>query len=343
MEIKKSDTDVSALIGGPQAAPTTPTLTTATTTVKKTTARKTAKKNGPTEKRPPGRPRLRPLREPLARQGIVNKPAINDDHVMELVYDNIDAIKRIFALYKAMSVDVIHMCFESTRVVFRTVDHLGKSTIHVIIDASKLNYYYCKKPYNIALNAKHMDKVIRIVDSSYITVTFASHKDTQNKHLNIVYKNDMKVDEYIDIVLIDQPNDDRCEIDDRGYQVRFTLPSSYFKKMVGDLRLFTNTLTLQRAGTGNLTYSYTSTDRAIQSVSVMTCNEAIKFNSDMKEDDIFGASIMLDYIHELSKSVLRTTIDISADSARPMIFKTQHDNGTVTIKVRTETVSKPVM
>lgn len=297
------------------------------------------KKKNIEKRKKPGRPRKTPCREPVPKNGIVQNPK-KDTNAMELIYDDPEAIKKIFAMFKSMNIDVIKITFESARIVLRTSDHLGKSDIHVIINAHMLNHYYCAVPYTIMLNPKNMEKIIRILDKSYITVAFVSKTNELNKILHIIYKNDMKIDEYRDIDLIDVGNPEPdTEITDDNYQIKFVLPSRFFKKMIGDISSFTDVLTFEKTGTGPLSYSYINLDKTLKSKHVVKDPLLIKLECKMEPDDIFGTTIILDYVKALSGSLLTDNIMISADTNHDMIFQSIMNGGDIHVKIKTSTVN----
>jgi len=292
------------------------------------------------ERKKPGRPRKKPIRPPIPKNGIATTPK-KSTNAMELIYDDPEAIKKIFALFKAMVVDVIKLSFEHSRVVMSTTDHYGKSTVHVIINSAQVNHYYCSMPFTIMINSKNMEKIIRILDKSYITVTLVSKIKEKNTTLHIIYKNDMKIDEYRDLDLIDTGSvSPDMDIDDSHHQIKFTLPSRFFKKMIGDISSFTDILTFEKCGKdGPMSYNYINIDKTLKSRHIVKDPAIIKLECTMEPGDIFGTTIVLDYIKALSGSLLSDSITISADTNRPMIFQSVINTGDIVVKVMTATVN----
>jgi hypothetical protein len=288
----------------------------------------------------PGRPRKRPTREKIPRNGIAQSPN-KDTNAMELIYDSPESFKKIFAMFKSMDVDVLKIMFDTKQVVLSTTDHYGKSIIHVIIDATRINHYYCLAPFSIMLNAKNMESIIKVLDGSYVTVTFVSKINEQNKKIHIVYKNDMKIDEYRDLDLIDVGNiPPNVTIDDSKYQIKFVLPSRFFKKMICDISSFTDVLTFEKAGrAGPLSYTYINVDQTLRNKHVVKDPNHIKMECNMEESDIFGTTIILDYVKALSGSLISENIKISADTNHEMIFQSVINDGDITVKIMTTTVN----
>lgn len=309
----------------------------------KTTKKASGKKSGG-EKKKPGRPRLKPVRDAIPKNGIAKEPN-KSTNAMELIYDNPDAFKKIFNMFKAMMVDTVTFTFQPDKAIIRARDHYGKSDISVVINGNRMNHYYCDETFSIKLNANTVGKIIRIIDNKYITITLITKKAERHKSLHIVYKNDIKIDEYREINLIDTGALEPCDnLKENTHQVKFTLPSKFFKKMIGDISGFTDYLVFEKAGEGPLTYRYDNV--TMKCKHVVKDPKMISFESTMGPEDIFGATIVLDYIKALSGSLISKHITIFA-SSKCLIFQSiinptdakskAPTTGDIEIKVRTAT------
>lgn len=272
-------------------------------------------------KKKPGRPRKKPLKKPLKRSGISNKP-INEENYMEMIYDMPSVFKKIFTLFKCMAVKDISMHFNKDNVEITTMDHLKKSNIKVIIDCKKINHYYCEEPIKSSMNPKNMEKIIQVLDKNYISIAFVLKKSNNRSVLNIIYKNDVQIDEYREIDLIQSQNNGfNNSFDDSNYPVKFVLPSKYFKKLITDTSSFSESLTINKIGAAPLTFAYTSKDKTVKTKHIVQNAESIKLYSTVADDDIFSSSVQIDYIKPLSGSLISDFISISADSHKNIIFK----------------------
>lgn len=290
-------------------------------------------------KKKPGRPRKKPLKKPLKRNGISNKP-INNDNCMEMIYDMPSVFKKIFTFFKSMAVKEICMEFKEQSIDILTTDHLKKSHIKVVIKCDKINHYYCKEPVKSYLNPKNMEKIIQVLDKNYMSIAFVLKTITNRSVLNIIFKNEIKIDEYREIDLIQSSNTTYGNMfDSSNYPIKFTLPGKYFKKFINDTSSFSDTLTITKIGASPLTFSYNSKDKTVKSKHIVQSPEAIKLVSLVSDDDIFSSSVQIDYIKPLSGSLLSDFVSIAADTHKNMIFQVEIDNKTIEVFVNTNTIT----
>lgn len=275
----------------------------------------------PRERRPPGRPRKRPLKEPMKREGI-KTTALNSGNCMEMIYDAPSVFKRIFAFLKSMAVKKIQMVFDKTSIDIISADHMDKSSIKISIDCAKINHYFCEEKMCIHLHPTSMEKIIKILDKNYASVAFISKSITKRSSLAIIFKNDnVKIDEYREINLVPASDIPEESYDTSGYPIRFTLPARYFKKFIGDVDSFSNTLTICKAGADNLLFKHTSTDKNVTAKYVVQDAKSIKLVSTISNDDIFSSSIEIDYVKPLSSSLLADCVQVFAHTHKNMIFR----------------------
>ena len=291
-------------------------------------------------RRRPGRPRKTPVKKQLKRSGISNAP-INVENCMEMVYDTPVMFKRIFTLFKAMAVQHICIEFREKTVNILTPDHLKKSYAKINVNCENLNHYYCMEPINSYINPKNLEKIIKVIDNDYTSMTFLLKTISNRSSLHIIFKNSMHIDEYREIELI-KPSDNIYDVsfDDLKYPVKFTLPSKYFKKIITDISTFSDSFTITKVGLSPLAITYISKDKTVCARHIVQDSKAISLLANITEDDIFSSSVNIDYIKPLSNSLLSDFISISADNRNNMIFKLAVDrnsDGRPTINIYVNT------
>jgi hypothetical protein len=290
------------------------------------------------KKKRPGRPRKKPLKKVLGRNGISQSP-LNPDHCVEVVYDIPLNFKRIFTLFKSMATKNICISFRVASFEITATDHLKKSFIKVIINCLKLNHYYCSEDIKCHLNSKNIEKIIQVIDKNYNSIAFVVKRSTSRSSLSIIYKNEIKIDEIREIDLIQSDASDiPVSFDDTDYPVKFVLPSKYFKKIITDIGSFSDILTISKVGLSQLTLSYTSKDKTIKSRHIVQSPGLINLLSNVPESDIFSSSVQIEYIKPLSNSLVSDNILVSASSTKNMIFKLSIDNDTIQLMVNTVTI-----
>lgn len=298
------------------------------------------KKAGGKNKRPPGRPRINPVRAPPKLEGVMDTP-INPEHVMEMLYGVPVVFKKIFTLFKTMRVKTIGMEFNKDHVNFVANDHLDKSNIGIHIKCNKITRYYCKEPITIYLSPHNMEKIINTIDNSYALVMFAINVRTSKSKFNIIYTNDVKIDEHREIAMITPVvRPVLAPHDNLNYPIKFSVTGKYFKSLVTSAHLFSDTLVIGKRGNENLRFTHKSRDKSIATTFTVKAPDNIKLVSTVANDDIFSSSIKLDYIKHLSAAMASySVINISADIFKNMLFSSSIDNGTIEIRVSTKTVN----
>ena len=294
-------------------------------------------------RRKPGRPRKTPVKKQLKRSGISTTP-INVENCMEMVYDTPIMFKRIFTLFKAMAIQNICIEFKENTVNILTPDHLKKSYVKVTVNCENLNHYYCREPINSYINPKNLEKIIKVIDNDYTSMTFLLKTISNRSSLHIIFKNSIQIDEYREIELI-KPSTNIYDIsfDDFKYPVKFTLPSKYFKKIITDISTFSDSFTITKVGASPLALTYISKDKTVCARHIVQDSKSIALVAEITEDDIFSSSVNIDYIKPLSNSLLSDFISISADNHNNMIFKLAVDRNneglpTINIFINTQTI-----
>lgn len=293
------------------------------------------------QKKKPGRPRKKPLRTPIVRTGISTTPK-KEDNCVEFIYDEPMIFKKVFLLFKAMSSKELTITFDINEIRITTIDHLKKSDILVTFDCSKMTHYYCLEKSVAVMNAQNVEKVIQVLDKNHTMVTIVSKKQSIRSSLIFIFQNEMKIDEVREVKLIAPTINNIINISDFDgvdHNIIFEMPSKFFKKFMADSSTFSDTLTLQKIGaTGPLTFSYISDDKMIKSQLIVKDDSIIKLESRVVEDDIFSASIKIDYVKPLACSLLADSIQIYADDSRKMIFVSHLDNSGIIVKVASSIV-----
>lgn len=292
-------------------------------------------------KKKPGRPRKKPLRPPVVRTGISSTPK-KDDNCVEFIYDKPVIFKKVFLLFKAMSAKELTITFDIEEIRITTIDHLKKSDILAVFDCSKMTHYYCEEKSVAVMNAQNVEKVNQVLDKNHTMVTIVSKKQSIRSSLIFIFQNEMKIDEVREVKLIAPTMNNTININDfdgSNHSIFFEMPSKFFKKFMADSSTFSDTLTLQKIGeSGPLTFSYISDDKMIKSQLIVKDETIIKLKSKVTDDEIFSASIKIDYVKPLASSLLAESIRVYADDSHKMIFVSHLDNDSIIVKVASNIV-----
>jgi hypothetical protein len=272
-----------------------------------------------------GRPCKNPPAPPKPKIGIVDTPD-GQNHYIEFLYDNPEVFKKLWAFFKTMFVEKVHMVFMKKCIVIYCNDHNAKNYFRVKIDCTKVNRYFCKKELDIGLLSKNLELVMNTIDKkTYNSIEFVSTCDNIQKNIHIILTNDMDIDEVHKIELIgeyDKSIDDEKFLDD-DYTIKFRLNGTYFKKMITNIKSFSDQVSIIKEGPSadeKLTFEYTKPDKKINSSNIINKNSSINLVHTLEEDDTFRTSVKVDYIKPIASAVLNENIEIYADENKKLKF-----------------------
>lgn len=283
----------------------------------------------PVKKRP-GRPRKTAPQQPKPKLGVVANPH-DDHHFIEFLYDQPSIFKKIWAFFKLMSVDKIHMSFTKENISIYCIDHFKKSHIRVKIDCNKVNHYYCKNDLDIGLLCKNPELIMGTIDKTYNAILFLTTHDNVQKNIQIVLKNDIDIEEShrIDVIGDYDKNVDDNKFLDEDYTIKFKLTGKYFKKMISDIKSFSDQVTIRKDGPGpddKLIFEYVKTDKKIKSEHVIKNSQAISLRDKLGPDDNFRTSFKIDHVKPISAALLSENIEIYSDENKDLKFIVNMDN-----------------
>ena len=294
------------------------------------------------KKKKPGRPRKTPIREPRVRIGIVQQPK-DCSNYMEFLYDKPLLFRKIWQYFKLMSVDKLQIIFRRNDVIMWCTDHHKKSRMLIKINPNNLNHYYCPEDLDIGLSCKNPEIIMSKIDKTYTNILFLSKIGNNQRDIRIILNNEIEIDESHKIELIGEYDklEDENLYTNTEYMIKFELPCRYFKKMISDIKSFSDQMTIRQDGISEpLVFEYTTSDKKIKSYHVVRNNKNIKFVSHLTGNDTFRVSFKLDYIKPLSSSVLSENITIYAHENKPLLFKVTMDKGTLELNVLTDIIDE---
>lgn len=272
------------------------------------------------EKKRPGRPR-KYTTIPIEACGIVDKP-INDDDVVEMMYDNPLMFKKMFSLFSAYGCIEIVISFERDRIVFAANDHHGRAYIRQTISSARLNYYYCPNPIKIAVKKEQISKIMNTLDKSHHKITFVLKENYRSTMYIVVRDFSYENDDLYEVELIDANAlniDVAREYDVSEYPIKFTLESAHFKKKIVDISKISSRFSFIKNGLEPLGIAYDGADRIICSV-IYPHAQKIQLESTVEADDTFSASLYVNDILPFAKNCVGPQVNISVDKYKHTMF-----------------------
>jgi hypothetical protein len=293
-------------------------------------------------KKRPGRPRKTPLRQPRPREGIVDQPK-DEENFIEFLYDKPLIFKKLYQYFKLMAVDKIQMIFRSSAIILWSEDHHKKSKMRIKINASKVNHYYCSEELDIGMTCKNPELIMSTIDKTYTSILFLSKIGYTQKDMCVMLTDETEIDQLHKIELIGEYNkmiNEPMFLDD-DYTIKFELTGRYFKKMISDIRTFSDQITIRQDGVDKpLIFEYQKADKKIKSYHIVRNKKNIKFTSKLKGDETFRVSFKIDYVKSASSALLSENITIYAHESKPLMFAMRMDNETVELKILTDIIDK---
>lgn len=281
----------------------------------------------PNSKKKPGRPKNPTTCVPIEVHGIVKEP-VNPGDVLELVYSNPTMFKKLFLLYKQYEVSEIEMNFDPAGLKIVTKDHIGKSNIYATIDGGCTNLYYCKQLMRICVNRDSLEKILKALIKTNYKITFVLREEDYRKTLHLITRDaEFNTEDTYAIDVVFKPEEFArmaYNDDDTDYPIKFQLTSKHFKSRINHIRELSPTLTIQKSGDDPLQFTFDKAQK-IHWTSVYNDPEKIKLKSTILPDDIFNASVVIDYIKPFSNSSIGDEVFIAADKHKKMSFMTRLD------------------
>lgn len=283
-----------------------------------------------TSKRGPGRPKKTPKRAALPKTGISNAPLYINNNVLEFTYDKPIVFKKLWTYFKAMAIEKILTIFRPNEVIFYGEDHYKKSQMRVHINVHKINHYYLKDEFNINLVNKKLELIMSTIDKTYNSVIFMSKSTSVGQNIKIVLNNDVDIAEEYHTIELTNNNlvmKDESLFLDEDYPIKFELPARYFKKMISDVRSFSDELSIKQEGQSQpLVFEYVTADKKIRSENIVKNNKNIKFTSKIAKNNIFKTTFKVDYVKPVSSALLADSITIYASEEKQLMFKIDIDD-----------------
>jgi len=142
------------------------------------------------------------------------------------------AIKTLFEVLKEVLHDVV-ITFDADGMRILTADGIKNALVHLRLDASNMERYWCKRRVEVGVNMRNMYLLIKSVTSEDTLALFL--RDDNSARLGIRIENpsmDLKSSCYMNLKEIDY---DELEIPDIQFDAVVTIPSAKFQKICRDL------------------------------------------------------------------------------------------------------------
>merc|ERR1712226_891253 len=127
---------------------------------------------------------------------------------------------------------------------------------------------------------------------------------------------------------------------DSEYHIKFDLPGKYFKKMISDIRTFSDEITIRKDSENDpLIFEYSKCDKKIISYHIVKNTKTINLVSNLQENESFRVSFKIDYVKPISSALLSENITIFAHENKPLLFYINMDKTVIELKILTEIIN----
>lgn len=285
------------------------------------------------EKKRVGRPRKVVPKKKVPKEGIVQIP-LNKHleltmptlvNIVELIYDNPIMWKKIFHLFKTMSVESVRLLFHPTGVKLFAVDHLKKSRIYVSVFGDKMNRYYCAEPLEIGFTPTNINKVLQTLTKDHGQIIFSTSQQYKRSKLWIIIMDDSMGSELENEFEIDKIDSYDWQVEEElereeYYPIHFVLSAKKLKKKVSDSNTLGDIIRIEKESLEPLRIGFTFNDKRGRQYEKFNDSGLINLISLVEADDFFSTSVYLEYIKPFSSALIADEIHVSADKESDIIF-----------------------
>jgi len=291
-------------------------------------------------KRGPGRPPKKDKKKRIERLGIVEAPsnAVRNSgdklNAMELVYENPQMFKKIFALFKVYAVELIHVCFDKDRLSMYAVDHTNHVTINVEILGSMMNRYFIEEPINIDLDTNQFYRIFQVIGKDFTRILFMTNRanirvtlwmifldEQNNKSTYQIQLNDVKEGK----ITLEQTKELFAAA--QKYPVSFELDHKFLKNKIAEMSNLSKKFVIQQDMTNknsNMCFVATTDDSKIKNTSPIKnpgkSNLVNNYNG-----QLFTAPVFVNHIRPFVSASLGDNIKIMVDDKKDIVFKVDLD------------------
>ncbi|KAG1708556.1 hypothetical protein DVH05_022184 [Phytophthora capsici] len=167
----------------------------------------------------------------------------------------------------------------------------------------------------MVIDQKNLENVIQKIDKGHNSVRFIAKVDSYMKELYIVLNNENKsVKEYHTISLLGSSTaaDDKVvgSLPYASYPLSFSMPSKYFKKVVGDISKFSKDFTVERRAWVPLSLAYDSNSKTIDVDHTFTKAQLFKIKTVLPGHEFLSTTVRVEYTQSLATALLSDFVHV---------------------------------
>lgn len=246
-------------------------------------------------------------------------PVDESPYLLEIKTIQSSVFKQLIDALKEILIDV-NLEFDETGMRIVALDNTHIVLVHLKLDATKFEKYFCEKKLYVGINMLKLHMLIKTISNNDVLTLFVEREDPNR--LGITIENDQKnVKTTYKLSMLDI-NVVNINIPAQDFQTIITMPSIQFQKIVRDMHNLTDFMEIRNVG-NQLCFSCKG-EFATQETILGTDNNPglniVKTNT--KSHDIIQGVFSLKYLAMFTKCTnLSNTCDLHLRSDFPLVLR----------------------
>ena len=220
-------------------------------------------------------------------------------------------------LVEALKELLVDTCieFDDTGLKVISMDNSHVVLVHLKLEASKFEYYYCENKMSIGVNMLNLFKLVRTINSNDTLTLFIEKNDLN--HIGIKIENGEKNQKTVYKLNLLDLNNPNITIDPAEFNSQINLPSVDFQKIIRDMNQLAEYVEIKNI---NNQLILSCNGEFCSQETVLMDNEGINCISNKKSDEIVQGIFSLKYLVLFTKCTnLCSTVELYLKNDYPLI------------------------
>ena len=169
----------------------------------------------------------------------------NSDKVINILTVQSNAIRVLVEALKDILTDVnLQIMHDCLKII--SMDGSKSAVVHLKLDSTKFETYYCEKNINAGINMASLHKIIKSIKNNDVILFYIYKNDITKLHIEIENKEKKtKIHTILKLLDIDT---DIIEIPEIQFDSVITMPSNDFQNYIRELSILTNRVKIESNG-----------------------------------------------------------------------------------------------
>jgi proliferating cell nuclear antigen len=220
-------------------------------------------------------------------------------------------------LVEALKELLVDTCieFDDTGLKVISMDNSHVVLVHLKLEATKFEYYYCENKMSIGVNMLNLFKLVRTINSNDTLTLFIEKNDLN--HIGIKIENGEKNQKTVYKLNLLDLNNPNITIDPAEFNSQINLPSVDFQKIIRDMNQLAEYVEIKNI---NNQLILSCNGEFCSQETILMDNEGINCISNKKSDEIVQGIFSLKYLVLFTKCTnLCSTVELYLKNDYPLI------------------------